>query len=97
MKRSDPFAAMIEARARLMRSSVQPKIKLCRMHPLDIATIAKRTADAFGAESVRLDRVVGIPLEPDCAVRRGRPELDVEQPYQGDPGDEQQPFPRGGI
>lgn len=60
-----------------------------RMHPLDIAMMRRRMlAQARYASSIEFstgrrnetermrDRLLGIELEPDCAVARGKPEVD---------------------
>lgn len=46
-----------------------------RMHPLDIAAAKKKYG---GDPDAVLHRLIGVPVEPDCSVTRGRPIAEYE-------------------
>lgn len=70
---TDPLAEMKDMLARVRAARARPMPKLVRIHPLDLPVLKRTSVDA---PTTGLDRVLGIPVELDCAVRRGHPEVD---------------------
>ena len=76
---SDPLSEIAHAAARVRRAGRRP-IKV-RVHPLDWELLRRRYG-TDGADTVASNaRVMGIPVELDCAVRRGHPEADYPESH----------------
>lgn len=79
-RRDEFMRELEEVRAKIRAARRQPKIKRLRMHPLDIAKIEKLDTAPFTSMIEHpYARLIGYPLEPDCAVPRGKPAIDYEE------------------
>jgi hypothetical protein len=80
MSDPDTLVAVIgEALAKVKAVEHQPK--RFRIHPLDVQTLEKRfpvgpTASYSLSESI--NKLLGVPVQWDCGVPRGQPEVDYE-------------------
>ena len=66
--------AVVKVRAR--HNGTEPK--LFRIHPLDVQMLLKRSPlpegdDTFAAS---IKKLMGVPVEQDCGVLRGHPQVD---------------------
>ena len=60
------------AQVRVARHKPMPR--KVRIDPLDLPVLKRHTGEPVPGDG--LDMVLGVPLEIDCAVRRGHPEID---------------------
>ena len=76
---SNPIHEIARAAALVRRAGRTP-VKV-RVHPLDWELLRRRYG-MKGAATVALNAsVMGIPVELDCAVRRGHPEADYPESH----------------
>ena len=68
----DGFLGQIRQAAAVLAAGQAKRPMKVRMHPLDIAKIQK-------AHPSSIATVLGIPLEMDCAVQRGVPEVEYKE------------------
>ena len=59
-----------------IESGMNSKPEKIRMHPLDIAYLRRRYFDRHDVTTIDKSRIVGVRIEPDCAVTRGWPQVD---------------------
>lgn len=67
----DPMDEIMRASAQVRAARARVRPSLLRVHPLDLAAIPRSRGVPFGGMDIT--RLVGIPVEPDCAVPRGEP------------------------
>lgn len=78
--KTDPDALLSEisdAVATVKGAPAPPK--LFRIHPLDVQMLLKRypAPEDYSFASV-IKKLIGVPVQEDCGVRRGHPEVDYE-------------------
>ena len=71
---ADPLAEMRRMLAQVRVARHKPMPRKVRIHPLDLPVLKRHTGEPVPGSG--LDMVLGVPLEIDCAVRRGHPEID---------------------
>ena len=81
--KSDPDALVSAIGAVLVTvTAAETKPARLRIHPLDVQALERRypITEKSGytlSESIR--KLMGVPMQQDCGVRRGRPEVDWDE------------------
>lgn len=59
--------------------AMKPPPKRFRIHPLDVQSLEKRyPPGASFSLSESINKLLGVPIQWDCGVPRGKPEVDYE-------------------